>query len=362
MPAPDEAAKSAAAQAPDEAAKSAAAPAPDEAAKSAAAPVPDEAARPDAPLDPEELARRSEAEFLTALYEGGAEAGDEGEAGDEDEDEGRRRAFERSLEALLPTSPEEVKRYRLRVDEREEAMADPGPAAMRSRTERVRLEPGFRPPLVELTPNLVTALVFTDSTGAAWPVESMVLGSGALFSAQLLEGQPANRIVVSPLTNHGHSNLVVSLKGRDIPLMTRLATSSAARPDRELDGLIIFQIQAHGPMAGPEALAGPETGGPVDEILYSILDGVVPPEGETVEAEPALEGESFVKVGGSVYLRTLRALLWPAPRARASGPGGLTVYEFEAAPSVMLSSREEVATVLLKGVDSGRVEALEARP
>jgi intracellular multiplication protein IcmK len=281
---------------------------------------------------------------------------------DREGDGGRKEAYERSLKILLPTTPEEVRGYRMKLDEREEAMSDSRPAAMRSRTERVRLEPGREAPLVELSPNLVTALVFTDSTGSPWPVAATVLGSGSLFSAQLLENGAANQVVVSPLSNHGHSNLVVSLKGNDIPLVVRLITSSAVDPARQLDGLIIFQIQEPGPGARPLVNGSVKPRQVVDALLYSLLDGVEPTRARAVIAEPALEGESFVQVGSNLYLRTTRALIWPAPQARVSGPGGLSVYELPPVPSVLLADRDEVFTVLLSGVEVERPGVMEVRP
>ncbi|MDR0354860.1 MAG: DotH/IcmK family type IV secretion protein [Deltaproteobacteria bacterium] len=261
-------------------------------------------------------------------------------------------AYEKSLEILLPASPDEVRTYRQSLDAREEALSDSSPGTMRSRTERVRLEPGFKPPVVELTPNLVTALVFTDSTGRPWPVAASVLGSGALFTAQALEGAD-NQIIVSALSNHAHSNLVVSLEGKDIPLMAHLTTTSAVKPRRELDGLIIFQIQEPGPKASLSGQAEPLPASVVDDLLYAFLDGLEPQGSRPVEARPSLDGERFSQVGERLYLRTRRGLLWPAPQARVSGPGGVTVYEIQAVPSILLSDGEEVMTVDLHGVTAG---------
>lgn len=256
-------------------------------------------------------------------------------------------AYERSLAILLPASPEEVRSYRQSQDERAEALADPPPAAMRSRTERVWLEPGASPPLVELSPNLVTALVFTDSTGQPWPVAATVLGSGALFSAQLLEGEPANQVIVSPLAGHGHSNLVVGLKGKDVPLVARLSTSPAARPGRRLDGLVVFQVQEPGPLALPGAPEAPGAGSVVGDVLYGLLDGLEPEGARPVEAEPALEGETFLRSGDSLYLRTRRRLMWPAHTAMVSGPGGVAVYELPPVPSVLVRDSRGVSAVTL---------------
>ncbi|MDR3135649.1 MAG: DotH/IcmK family type IV secretion protein, partial [Deltaproteobacteria bacterium] len=283
-----------------------------------------------------------------------------GLSGEEELGKERKAAYEQALEALLPSSPDEVRAYRRSLDAREEAMADWAPSALRSRTERVRLEPGFNPPLVELSPNLVTALVFTDSTGSPWPVVTTVLGSGNLFSAQLLEGQAANQVIVAPLSSHGHSNLVVSLKGKDIPLIARLSVNSAVSPDRQLDGLIIFQVQESGPLATPMAGLDHRPASAVDDLLYQMLDGITPEGSKAIKADPALEGESFTQIGPKIYLRTTRGLLWPAPIARVSGPGGVAVYEIPAVSSVMLHDADEALTVFLQGVETSRGESLEA--
>ncbi|MDR2300959.1 MAG: DotH/IcmK family type IV secretion protein [Deltaproteobacteria bacterium] len=276
--------------------------------------------------------------------------------------EERRLAYERSLEILLPTTPEEVRAYRKSLDEREEALSDGAPLAMRSRTERVRLEPGFKPPLVELSPNLVTALVFTDSTGSPWPVAATVLGSGAMFSVELLEGEGSNQIIVAPLSNHGHSNLVVSLKGKDIPLMARLSTTSAVKDDRELDGLIIFQVQETGPMAQPLPGLAPKPTVLVDNLLYELLDGITPKGAKHIGAVPALEGESFTQVGSNLYLRSSRTVLWPLVQAKVYGPGGIIVYELPLVTSVVLNDLEETQTVILEGVEIDRVVGQEFGP
>jgi intracellular multiplication protein IcmK len=231
---------------------------------------------------------------------------------------------------------------------------------MRTRTQRVRLEPGFKPPLVELTPNLVTALVFTDSTGQPWPIVNSVLGSGALFRTEVLEVEKGNQIIISPLSNHGHSNLVVTLKDNDIPMVIRLATASALKSGREVDTLIIFQVAGNGPSALTTGEL-PRLPIPVNDSIYAVLDGLVPPGGRLLETSPAPEGERAIESGGSIYLRTGRSLLWPAPRARVAGPGRVWVYELPMVSVVLLSSGGEVGELTIEGIDAPRTAQLGGR-
>ena len=75
----------------------------------------------------------------TGTVTGTATATGAEEAKEKTREEERRLAYERSMEILLPTTPEEVRAYRQGLDAREEALAAGAPASMRSRTERVRL-------------------------------------------------------------------------------------------------------------------------------------------------------------------------------------------------------------------------------
>jgi intracellular multiplication protein IcmK len=258
----------------------------------------------------------------------------------------RQAAYQRSLSELIPVSPDEIRDFRQKLDERDEALADSPPRALRTRTVRLSLSPGFQPPVVALTPNLVTALVFLDSSGSAWPVTSSVLGSGSLYRAEILKNDSDNRVIVSPQSAHGNSNLIITLQNHEIPLVIRLATKSGVRADRDADGLIIFQVQGRGPKAGPTE-TGAASGGPVDSLLYSVLDGVVPSGAAVLKAEPEAEGTTFLAAGGTLYVRTRHSLLWPGFSARVSGPGGWTVYEAPFQSPVLIGLENEIVRAAL---------------
>jgi intracellular multiplication protein IcmK len=273
------------------------------------------------------------------------------EAADEDRARARQEAYRRSLDELMPASPEEIRELRERADSRERAMADPPPGAIRTRTVSLSLEPGFRPPEVTLTPNLVTALVFLDSSGSPWPVSASVLGSGELFSAEVIADGARNRVVLSPAGSHGSSNLVLALEGHDIPLVIRIDTHSAAEAGgRNVDGLIIYQIAGRGPNAAPELTSSPAAP-PVSPELYGILDGIRPEGSTTLVSDPPLDGTEFIRFGASLYVRTRHALVWPATRARVSGAGGLTVYEAPMEGSALINVGEEIRRVTLRTPD-----------
>jgi intracellular multiplication protein IcmK len=276
-----------------------------------------------------------------------------------DEEAQRQDAFQRSLQELLPVSPEQIKTFRAKVDERDEALSDSPPEAIRTRTLSLGLSPGFTPPEVALTPNLVTALVFLDSSGSPWPVTSSVLGSGDLYRADVLKNDNDNRVVISPLTTHGNSNLIVTLQGHEIPLVIRLVTRSGIDPLRKVDGLIIFQVQGRGPKAGPELTKSP-VASPLDPLLYDVLDGIPPQGSKTLAAKPGVPDSSFMAVGETLYVRTRHSLLWPGHRARVTGPGGWVVFEAPFASPILMGLDDEIVRVALDAPDG--TQAGSGRP
>ncbi|MDR1166081.1 MAG: DotH/IcmK family type IV secretion protein [Deltaproteobacteria bacterium] len=262
----------------------------------------------------------------------------------------RQSAYEKSLAELLPVSPDELRSFRVQADARQKALADSPPQALRTRSVAFNLEPGFRPPVVELTPNLVTALVFLDKSGAPWPITSSILGSGALFSASVIEDGEKNRVVLSPLASQGNSNLVVTLAGAEIPLIIRLETRSGVDAQRQVDGLIIYQIQGNGPRAAPEILE-PRASIPVSDLLYGFLDGVIPVGAVSLTASPRVEETAFYLHQGKLYARTRHSLMWPGFAAKVSGAGGYAVYESDYVPSVLLAVGEDVRRINLAPSD-----------
>jgi intracellular multiplication protein IcmK len=200
--------------------------------------------------------------------------------------------------------------------------------------------------MVVLTPNLVTALVFMDSTGTPWPVTSSVLGNGSLFKVDILKDDNLNRVIISPLTAHGNSNLVITLKDHGIPLIIRLETRSGVDAQRKVDGLIIYQVQERGPLATPR-LSREELPTPVNDLLYLILDGIIPESGIKLESAPKVDETTFLKLGDALFVRTRQTLLWPAYRARASGAGGYAVYETVYLSSIIMGIEDEIQRVNL---------------
>jgi len=259
----------------------------------------------------------------------------------------RQEAFEKSLQELLPTSPEQIQKLRQKVDQREKALSDTPPPVVHTRTECVSLQPGFAPPKIELTPNLVSVLVVVDQAGKPWPITSTTLGSGALFTAQVLDTPAKNQVVLSALSSHGNSNFVLTLAGQEIPLVVLLETKSGIAEGRETDGMIVYQVMSRGPNAPPPAIKKPVTG-PVPDVLYTILDGITPPGAKLLKFFPQIEDTRIYQLDETLYLRTRHQLMWPSYRAQVAGVGDYNVYEIQAVPSLMISLDGQISRVELR--------------
>ncbi|MDR2142732.1 MAG: DotH/IcmK family type IV secretion protein [Deltaproteobacteria bacterium] len=252
------------------------------------------------------------------------------------------------LKELMPLSPEEIKSARSIQDGRAQALIDAPPGSLINRAMILRLTPGLRPPKVTLTPGLVTALVFTTSTGQPWPITSSVLGNGAVFSAEPLK-ETEHQIMVSPLAHRGHSNLLVGLKGLDLPLMISLEIFSGQKPHRQVDGVVNFQIKN---------ASRPATKDPPDQITsglntaHYLLAGRNPTDGVFLLSDPALpDSQIFQKNnGGPIYLRTPLEAQWPAWSEKVTNPRG-SVYEISPVNEIIVKNAGQLFRVNLPQVN-----------
>ena len=183
--------------------------------------------------------------------------------------------FEESLRQMMPLDESQIQEYRLRSDERERALLPVSPA-LNTRTVNVSLEPGRSPVPVFTTANVATSLVFHDSTGQPWPITSVTNGGPSFFQVLRPDLPEGNLLNVMPTQGYATSTIVVTLEGRDIPLVVRLESDSVRSPERKADALVLFRLAHHGPKASiPIVKDIRET---ADSSMLAFLDRV-PPDG-----------------------------------------------------------------------------------
>jgi hypothetical protein len=157
-------------------------------------------------------------------------------------------------------------------------------------------------------------------------------------------------VVLSPLSQHGNSNLLISLEGHDIPLVIRLITRSGVDEERNVDALIIFQVKGRSPKAGSD-LPVDKIGSVVDKTLYQILDGINPGSAVPLSASPEISDTSFLELDGTLYVRTRHSLLWPGFLTRVRGAGGWAVFAAPLSSPVLIGQGDEILRVNLKRLE-----------
>lgn len=259
--------------------------------------------------------------------------------------------FEESLQHLMPLSEEQIYEYRQHSDRRERALLPVSPH-LNSRTVRVSLEPGKSPVTVQTTANIATSLVFHDCTGKPWPITSVTNGGPNFFQVLRPELQDGNLLNVMPMQDYGASTLVITLEGKDIPLVIRLESDSVRSPKRKADALLLFQLAHRGPHAEtPITNNIQET---VTSDMLAFLDHVPPKDAVIVKTKSKYEKLTIWKYQDKHYIRTNHTLMWPAWSAVVNGAGNIKCYEVPITSRFILSCDGTMESVLLQNATSTR--------
>jgi intracellular multiplication protein IcmK len=294
-----------------------------------------------------------------------------------DADAEREMLFNESLEQLLPLKPEEVRKFKNRRESLELAI-EPGPARMNTQTRQIHITPGAVPQVIRLTAGYSSTLVFQDSTGAPWPVLSMILGAAKAFEVTqpkveqetITESQASradsvavakaqaqvggqsknvqsNIINIVPLTNHASSNLVVTLEGAPYPVILHLLTESSAKETRIADALVVFRLDKAGPHANLPQLE-PSGVTTITPEMLSIVHGVPPRDAASVPVDPRIPGVALYDFKGRYYLRTSYAAVWPAWTSSVQGED-VRVYIMPKTPSIVVSIGGKLQKLVVGG-------------
>lgn len=253
--------------------------------------------------------------------------------------------FEESLRQMMPLSKGQIQEFREHSDQRDRALLPVSPA-LNARTVRVSLEPGQAPVDVFTTANIATSLVFHDATGQPWPVTSVTNGGPQFFQILRPDLPEGNLLNVMPSKGYATSTIVVTLEGRDIPLVVRLESDSVRAPSRKADALVLFQLAHHGPRAATPIIANiKET---ASSTMLAFLDRVPPKDAVRVRADAKGGTITVWSLNDKHYIRTNQTLVWPAWSAVVNGPANTKCYEIPKTARIMLSINGKIETVLLK--------------
>lgn len=250
-------------------------------------------------------------------------------------------AFNTVTQNALPMSPDQIQRLRQLFNQTQLAGAStPGtPPRPTATSQMVNLAPGATPPVIRLAQGFVSSLVFIDSTGAPWPIESYDIGNPAAFNIQW--NKTDNTLMIQAVTLYTYGNLAVRLQGLSTPVMLTLIPGQKA-----VDYRVDLRIQGYGPNAKPMLGSGmPNSANP---DLLGVLDGV-PPVGSTAARVSGGAAEVWLK-GDRMYVRTRFTILSPGWLATMSSADGMKAYEMLKAPLLLVSQSGKIVQFKIEGL------------
>lgn len=202
--------------------------------------------------------------------------------------------------------------------------------------------PGSKIVNIKLAPGFSTTLSFIDSSGATWPVTSFWSGGGksieistpsALNSAGTFtpqtakDGQgttsqisaeqkaamnagmvlPDNLLTISPNAYGATTNLMVTLKGMDTPIMIMLTVINP--DDKESYGSVTLRLNKRGPQAVPALLVSPPPSTVNPELMSFMSD--TPPKGADALSVDGISDTKAWSYNGNVIVRTRWSVFSP---------------------------------------------------
>ena len=262
--------------------------------------------------------------------------------------------------AALPFTPEQIEALGRILRETQAATARGHGAPPQGRVRRIRLDDGATAgtsvsgtsvsgtrvsgtsvPTIALRRGYVTAVSFTDSTGAPWPIEEALVDrrflppdpQGGAADDESGSGLMASHLLyLAPQAAYLSGNAVVKLRGLAEPVVASLRGTGG-----DADFRVEIRLGVPGPNADPGTLAQPAAFHAGDPVLLGLLGGSVPPDAERLAVEGGASGDRAWRRGGELLLLTRAHLLSPGPLAAERGPGGRWAYRLAGTPLALVS-------------------------
>lgn len=249
-------------------------------------------------------------------------------------------AFNNMVQNSLPMTPEQIQKLRSAYMASQFAAASvPGtPPRPTATSVFADLSPGSTPPVVRLGQGFVSSLVFVDTTGAPWPIESYDVGNPSAFNIQW--DKVSNTLMIQSTVLYTYGNLAIKLKGLNTPVMITLIPGQKA-----IDYRVDIRVPGYGPSARPFTANTLPAGANPD--LLNILDGVPPPNSTTLKVEGG-NCQAWLS-NQKMYVRTRLSVLSPGWSATLSSGDGMHAYQMQPTPMLLVSQNGQVIQLKVEG-------------
>ena len=252
-------------------------------------------------------------------------------------------AFDGVVDQMLPMTPEQIKKLRTLFNESQKAASMPVGVPQRPVTSSVlvNLSPQSTPPVIRLGAGYISSLVFMDSTGQAWPIQSYSIGDPSAFNIQW--DQKGSTLLIQASSYYKRSNLAIMLKGLDTPVMLTLLSGQEV-----IDYRVDLRIPGMGPNAVVTQSNLPDSANP---ILLDVLNGIPPNGSKTLKVSGA-DAEAWL-LKDRLFVRTSFEIISPAWKAIMNSADGTHAYELQPTPIILALQRgkDKTITLTLEGID-----------
>jgi intracellular multiplication protein IcmK len=248
------------------------------------------------------------------------------------------------IDQFLGMTPEEIRYYKEGKDVRKEAAHEPRrPIKNVTRSIALDLSPGASPETIRVFDRSGAVVVFTDSTGAPWPVIGQNNFAKDLFEVTLSPEAESPVVMISTLTGVGQGTVAVFLKDLATPVLLTMIVGKL-EADSRVDAIV--------PRKGPNAKA-PSIDQQTPEFDPRLLDFLTktPPSGARqltiqVDGDASTATETIAWMwNDKLYVRSPLAIMSPAWRGVAKTNDGMRAYVFEPTPVLLVSDKGKVHTL-----------------
>jgi intracellular multiplication protein IcmK len=266
------------------------------------------------------------------------------ESADQTTKDARNDAFNTIANQAFPLTPDQIQTLNNMLDATQRAQAaapNESPPQPTSTSLMVSLSPGSTPPVIRLSRGFVSSLVFIDSTGASWPIESYDIGNPNAFN--ITWDKKSNTLMVQARSAYTYGNLAVKLAMLNTPVMLTLVPGQ-----KVVDYRVDLRIEGLGPNAQP-GMQGSGLPDQADPVLLNVLDGV-PPDGAKRLSVSSNVVQVWVVGRNTMYVRTAFTLLSPAWLSKMSSADGMNAYQLQVTPMLLLSRYGKVLQIKVEGL------------